>query len=566
MFFSILLVEGDNPHAQGLADFLHQALPTAQIHHAGSVREVQAQCALQRFDAVLSAWELPDGGALEVLAGVKATPALVMVASGQEAQAADAMRQGFSDFVVRDARQNFWLTLPTQIVTMCERAAVMQARVQAEQAVQRLAYTDEVTQLPNRRALLQRLESMPQQAHQCGAVLLLGLDGFKDINDDMGQAWGDRVLQHVALVLGRSLRAEDVLGRWGSDEFMLIAARLATDASLARVRAAALARSLQQQLGQSAVLQGRSLRLSACVGITVLGEGAVSGEELVQRVSLALHHAKSQGKGSWRLYVPQLKDAVRQRAAMEAEIHRALECDEFVLHFQPVVQACGTVAGVEALVRWQHPVKGLLPPGIFVPVAEQSGLIAALDRVVLRKACEQLRAWREHPLCAPWTISVNISAHAFLHVDFVSRVRAILEQTQAPVQQLKMELTETLMLRDVEQTVEKMETMASWGMRFSLDDFGVGYSALAYLKQLPLSQLKLDRSFVQGAVQDGCDAAIVSTVIELGQRLGLEVVAEGVETQAQRDFLVDAGCTRFQGYFFGRPAPVHVLEAIPDRL
>lgn len=218
--------------------------------------------------------------------------------------------------------------------------------------------------------------------------------------------------------------------------------------------------------------------------------------------------------------------------------------------------------GAEALVRWQHPEKGLVPPGIFIPFAEQAGMIAAIDQRVLHLACQQLHLWSSHPVMAQWTLSVNLSAQEFLHVNFVSRIQDILDETQAAADRLKLELTESLMLQDVDKSVEKMKTMAQWGIRFSLDDFGTGYSALSYLKRLPLSQLKLDKTFVQGALEDRRDAAIVSSVIDLGHSLGLEVVAEGVETAAQRDFLVEAGCLNFQGYFFGRPMTAPLLREL----
>ena len=557
MFFSILLVKGDVDRARQLGDFLQLALPQARIAYAQTVQQAAYQVAQQDFDVVLSAWQLADGSALEVLAHIPRSLALVIVQAGQEAQAAHAMRCGFADFAVRDGQDNFRLTLPAQIHALLDRIRLQQARQQAEREVERLAYTDDLTGLPNRRAMLSYLNHclLPVAASQpgYGVVLLLGVDGFKDINDAMGHAFGDQVLAYLGRCISQWSCPEDLVGRVGGDEFMIVMPSWAADAQQARMRGAAVAQSLQSQIAQPLMLQGRNVRLSASVGVAEFGPQTLAVETLVQQVSMALHQGKAVGKGVWRLFSPQLQESVTHRAAMEADMHRALEHDEFVLHFQPLVQRDGQILGAEALVRWQHPVKGLIPPGVFIPFAEQAGLIAAIDQRVLKLACQQLHAWAQHPVLAQWTLSVNLSAQEFLHVNFVARIQDVLRETQALPQRLKLELTESLMLQDVDQSVEKMNTMAQWGVRFSLDDFGTGYSSLAYLKRLPLSQLKLDRSFVQGALEDRRDAAIVSSVIDLGHCLGLEVVAEGVETAAQRDFLVQAGCLNFQGYFFGRP-------------
>lgn len=564
MFFSILLVKGDIARAKQLGDFLQLALPQAQIVYAHTVEQAVQQAGQQHFDILLTAWQLPDGAALEVLPHSPRSLGLVIVSAGQEAQAAHAMRCGFTDFAVRDSQDNFRLTLPAQIQALLERIRLQQARLQAEREVERLAYTDDLTGLPNRRAMLNYLQRCvaPMDRTPCtyGVVLLLGVDGFKDINDAMGHAFGDQLLAHLGHGLSQWSSADDLVGRVGGDEFMIVVPCHASDAQQARLRGAAVAQSLQSQVATPFALQGRHVRMTASVGVAEFGPETQAVEVLMQQVSMALHQGKAAGKGTWRLFSPQLQDSVNRRAAMEADIHRALESDEFVLHFQPLVQSDGKILGAEALVRWQHPVKGLIPPGVFIPFAEQAGLIAAIDQRVLRLACEQLHVWAQHPVLAQWTLSVNLSAQEFLHVNFVLRIQDILRETQALPQRLKLELTESLMLQDVDQSVEKMNTMAQWGIRFSLDDFGTGYSSLAYLKRLPLSQLKLDRSFVQGALEDRRDAAIVSSVIDLGHCLGLEVVAEGVETAAQRDFLVQAGCSNFQGYFFGKPMPALLLQ------
>ena len=561
MLFSILLVEGDERHRWHLSAFLGRSLAPAQVHAASTVAEARVLAQAHKVHVVLSAAHLDDGEALQVLALAPQAMGLVIVSRGQEARAAQALRDGFADFAVRDGAGHYYLTLPAQIRALLERLSLRQERLLAQDAMRRLAYIDELTQLPNRRGVLEALHAALHASEvRGGCVLLLGLDGFKDINAGLGQEWGDQVLRRLAQWLQARKRPQDVLGRWGGDEFVLLMPDLAPTAAQAKARALDVAQMLQTELARALLLGERSLYLQVSLGLAEWGDEVVSAEVLVQRAAMALGHAKQSNKKAPCSFTPQLQAAVVQRTALAEELRRALACDELVLYFQPLVHASGAVQGVEVLVRWQHPVKGLIPPGVFIPVAEQAGLIAQLDRMVLRKACEQLQRWAGHPVFGKWTVSVNLSAQEFGQADFVARIHNILQVTRAPAHLLKLELTESLMLQDVEQTAEKMKAIAAWGVRFSLDDFGTGYSALSYLKRLPLAQLKLDRCFVQGAGQDACDAAIVSTVIGLGKKLGLEVVAEGVETPLQHAFLLEAGCACFQGFLYGKPVPEEALQ------
>ena len=561
MLFSILLVEGDERHRWHLSAFLGRVLAPVQVHVASSVAQASAIAQVHPIQVVICAAHLKDGSAEQVLQIAPEAMGLVIVPRGQESLAAHALRNGFADFAVRDSAGGYHLTLPAQISALLERRALRQDRILAQAAMQRLAYNDELTQLPNRRGVILALQkALNVSPDRAGCVLLLGLDGFKDINAGLGQHWGDQALYRVAQWLVERKRPQDIVGRWGDNEFVVLLPDLADAAAQARSHGLEMAQALQTELGRALLLPERSLYLQASLGVAEWGDEVLSANQLVQRAGMALHHAKQADKKSPCAFTPQLQAAVVQRTALAEEIHRALACDELILHFQPLVHADGRVQGVEALVRWQHPVKGLIPPSVFIPVAEQAGLIAQLDRIVLRKACEQLQRWVGHPVFGSWTISVNLSAQEFGQADFVARIYNILQVTQAPAHLLKLELTESLMLQDVEQAAEKMKIISDWGVRFSLDDFGTGYSALSYLKRLPLAQLKLDRSFVQGAGQDACDAAIVSTVIGLGKKLGLEVVAEGVETALQHAFLVEAGCNCFQGFLFGKPVPEDALQ------
>lgn len=445
----------------------------------------------------------------------------------------------------------------------CGVARDITDRKQSEAEIRRLAYHDDLTELPNRAAMLQHMEAALQRSAQrgAGALLLLDVDRFKDVNDAMGHQWGDALLKEVAHRLQLWCRPGDVVGRVGGDEYLIMIESLAPDLEQAHARAGAMAISLLGVLGQAFELQGRAVHPTFGIGVAGFHGNDRSVDAMRQCVELALSEAKSQGRNAWSVFDPQLQRLVRERAAFEVDIRHALEHGHFLLHYQPVVDAQGQIQGAEALARWKHPERGMIPPGVFIPVAEQLGLIFALDRWVLRLACQQLAAWAQDPATADWTLAVNLSAQEFRHTDFVPRMQDILRDTGARADRLKLELTESLMLEAVEDSIAKMQTLRGWGIQFSLDDFGTGYSSLGYLKRLPLSQLKIDQSFVRDVLLDANDAAIVRTVIALGQSLGLEVVAEGVETAGQLEFLVAHGCQRFQGYLFGRPADVHGLQA-----
>ena len=390
--------------------------------------------------------------------------------------------------------------------------------------------------------------------------MLLGLDRFKDINDSMGHGWGDRLLAAVTERMQHWNAHGAVIGRVGGDEFQVLLESLGCDPQEALSHGRGLAQELLQRLCQPYELEGRTLHTSASLGILAFQGAAHDAPALQRHVDLALSQAKAQGRNTWSVFTPEMQSAVQARTTLEAELRRALAQQEFELHYQPVVGLHGEVLGAEALVRWQHPVRGRVPPAEFIPLAEQTGQIVLLDRVVLRLACLQLARWSRQESTAGWTLSVNLSAHAFRHHDFVSQVLAVVQATGVRPERLKLELTEGVMLHDVEMGIAKMQLLRAQGIQFSLDDFGTGYSSLAYLKRLPLAQLKIDRGFVRDVLSDGNDASIVRTVIALGQSMGLEVVAEGVETVAQRDFLASQGCQRFQGYLFGRPGPAAALQ------
>ncbi len=432
--------------------------------------------------------------------------------------------------------------------------------------IHRLAFYDLLTGLPNRRLLLDRLQhALAQRSRNQldGALLFIDLDNFKDLNDTLGHDMGDQLLQQVAQRLNSHVREEDTLARLGGDEFVLMLEGLHLEHPEAIAQIETVASKLIQALGEPYVLQGRSHTSTASIGIALFSEARGTVDELLKRADLAMYQAKAAGRNTLRFFNPEMQAEVSARANLENDLRQSLGARQFILHYQPQVNTLGQLLGAEALVRWQHPSRGLVAPGEFIPLAESTGLILPLGRWILYSACQQLVAWAADPKRAQLTMAVNVSARQFHHRDFVEDVLAVLDETGANPQRLELELTESHLVQDVETMIVKMGQLKARGVRFALDDFGTGYSSLSYLKRLPLSQLKIDRSFVRDLLSDPSDAAIVRTIVALGDSLGLQVIAEGVETLAQRDALLRLGCQRFQGYLFGKPEPAQRLEQWP---
>ncbi|WP_087748079.1 MULTISPECIES: EAL domain-containing protein [unclassified Acidovorax] len=438
-------------------------------------------------------------------------------------------------------------------------------RKKAEAEIQRLVFYDELTALPNRRLLLDRLEHatlgcVREACH--GALLFLDLDNFKAINDTLGHEMGDRLLVQVAARLRSCVRAMDTVARLGGDEFVVILQQLHSAEPEAAVEAEAIAQKIIASLNGPFQVDNREIHSTPSIGIALFRDAGQPVHELLQRADLAMYQAKAQGRNTLCFFDPAMQAAASARSALEGDIRQGLQRDEFLLHYQPVVNETGDVLGAEALVRWKHPQRGMVPPGDFIPLAEQTGLILPLGRQVMRLACAQLALWAAMPHSAGWSVAVNVSAQEFRHPHFVQQVLDALRESGASPRRLKLELTESLMLHDVEDSILKMQALRTLGVGFSLDDFGTGYSSLGYLKRLPLDQLKIDQSFVRDVLTDPNDAAIACTIITLASSLGLDVVAEGVETEGQRAFLLRNGCRQFQGYLFGRPGPVDLLSKI----
>ena len=432
----------------------------------------------------------------------------------------------------------------------------------AEAQIQRLAFYDELTGLPNRRLLMDRLEravaaSTREGCH--GALLFLDLDNFKGINDTLGHEWGDRLLVQVGARVSACVRATDTVARLGGDEFVVVIEGLHAEEAEAAAEAEAVAQKVLAALNQPYQIEGCEMHSTPSIGIALFRDAQQPVQELLKRADLAMYQAKAQGRNMLCFFDPDMQAAASARSALEGDIRQGLARAEFLLHYQPVVDASGQLLGAEALVRWNHPQRGMVPPADFIPLAEQTGLILPLGRQVLAMACQQLALWAADPARVGWTLSVNVSAQEFRQSEFVQDVLAVLRDSGADARRLKLELTESLLLHDVEDSILKMQALRTLGVGFALDDFGTGYSSLSYLKRLPLDQLKIDQSFVRDVLTDPNDAAIACTIITLAHSLALDVVAEGVETEGQRAFLLRNGCQRFQGYLFGRPGPAALL-------
>ncbi|MDP2785065.1 MAG: EAL domain-containing protein [Sulfurimicrobium sp.] len=442
------------------------------------------------------------------------------------------------------------------------------ARKAAEDEIQQLAFYDSLTRLPNRRLLIDRLQQAlvsSSRSGLIGALLFIDLDNFKTLNDTLGHDIGDLLLRKVAERLTECVREGDTVSRLGGDEFVVMLEDLGVSPEEAATLAEAVGEKILATLNQVYQLAGHEHRSTPSIGVTLFADQRETVDELLKRADLAMYQAKAAGRNTLRFFDPDMQAAVTARAAMEADLRHGLENREFFLHYQPQVDGHGHMFGAEALLRWQHPRRGPVSPAEFIPLAEETGLILPIGDWVLNTACTQLVAWGTRPEMAHLTLAVNVSARQFRHADFVEQVLAVLHHTGADPRKLKLELTESLLLDDVEDIIAKMTALKAHGVGFSLDDFGTGYSSLSYLKRLPLDQLKIDQSFVRDVLTDPDDAAIARTIVALAQSLRLDVIAEGVETEEQRDFLERNGCHAYQGYLFSRPLPLEAFERFQNR-
>ena len=434
----------------------------------------------------------------------------------------------------------------------------------AEEKVHLLAFYDSLTKLPNRSLFLEHLDQSMRDAEnkkQLGVILCIDLDNFKALNDTEGHETGDRLLQQVATRLLECVEANHMVARLGSDEFVVLLEQLGASEMEAIQYAEKTAKCILQTLAQPYFFADSEYRSSASIGISLWGLQAHENvQDPIKRADIALSEAKKYGRNTYRFFDPLIQSQVQERAEIDAGLRQALEKNQLVLYYQPQVNGAQQVTGVEALLRWLHPVKGMISPAHFIPVAEENGFIITLGQWVLESACQQLSDWAKYPQTAHLSMAVNVSASQFARDEFVQDVLEILERTQAPAHLLKLELTESALVMRVEDIIEKMTVLKRYGVMFSLDDFGTGYSSLTYLQRIPIDQLKIDQGFVRDIIVSSNDAEITKMIIVLAKTLGISVLAEGVETEAQRNVLEKQGCYHYQGYLFGKPMPIDEFE------
>jgi len=448
------------------------------------------------------------------------------------------------------------------------RSELNQANAQLENMnvmLQSLASIDSLTQLPNRRLLLDRLHqalaSSARNGHY-GAIMFIDLDNFKTLNDTLGHDIGDLLLQQVAKRLESCVRESDTVARLGGDEFVVMLEDLSGQGIEAAAQTEHVGNKILAILNQPYQLAAHKHQNTPSIGATLFNSTPQTADELMKQADIAMYQAKKAGRNTLRFFDPQMQDNINTRAALEDALRNALVNHEFQLYYQIQMGSSNRPLGAEALIRWIHPERGLIPPVQFIPLAEDTGLILPIGKWVLETACAQLKLWQQSPLTHELVLAVNVSAKQFRQTDFVAQVKAVVQRHAIDPKLLKLELTESLLLETIEDTIATMNALNEIGVQFSLDDFGTGYSSLQYLKQLPLDQLKIDQSFVRDLATDSSDKAIVRTIIAMANSLSLNVIAEGVETEEQRERLLDKGCIHYQGYLFSKPVPIEQFEAL----
>jgi diguanylate cyclase (GGDEF)-like protein/PAS domain S-box-containing protein len=437
-------------------------------------------------------------------------------------------------------------------------------RKAAENEIHHLAFYDPLTDLPNRRLMLDRLHHTmltSERTRNSGAVLFIDIDHFKVINETMSHVAGDVMLQRVAERLVACVREGDTVARFGGDEFVVVLSDLNNEVFEAATQTESIGRKILNAINEPYQIDAQEFNISCSIGATLFIDHEESKDEVIKQAEIAMQQAKNTGRNNLCFFNSEMQNSINNRVVLERELREGVRNQEFQLYYQVQVDSAYRPTGAEALIRWKHPSRGLVAPNDFIPLAEETGLIVLIGQWVLETACLQLKAWENNVLTSHLILSINISAKQFHQEDFVQKVADALARYGVKPNLLKLELTESMLLDNIESIIAKMNKLKSMGIRFSLDDFGTGYSSLQYLKKLPIQQLKIDQSFVRDIAIDPSDEAIVTTIIGMSKTLKFNVIAEGVETEAQKQLLIQNGCTHFQGYLFGKPVPVELLEA-----
>ena len=440
---------------------------------------------------------------------------------------------------------------------------------EASAEIERLAYFDALTGLPNRRLMRDRLLQAMANSRRAGtflAVIFLDLDNFKTLNDTRGHDLGDELLVEVSERLTSNMRQGDTVARLGGDEFVIVLIDLVSDEKEAAIQTMLAAEKIRRALADPYELRGADFHCSASLGVALYRGEEENADALLKHADVAMYQAKSAGRNTFRFFDPAMQDALDERAALENSLRVATKLDQFQLYYQPQLDDGGRVTGAEALLRWNHPEHGIVSPGAFIPIAESSDLILQIGSWVIQSACEQLKGWSLDPWTSHLVLSINVSARQFRHPTFVSNFMTVVEESGVNPKLIKIELTESVVLDCSEETICRMQALREQGVLFSLDDFGTGFSSLSYLLRLPLDQLKIDQSFIRDLETNATNDAIVRTVIQMGQAIGLNVIAEGVETAGQQQKLEGYGCTSYQGYLYSRPIDANAfMNFVRDR-
>ena len=439
------------------------------------------------------------------------------------------------------------------------------SRKSAEEEIQHLAYYDSLTGLPNRRLLMDRLSQAlvtSARGKGGGAILFLDLDHFKTLNDTLGHDVGDLLLKQVSERLTSCVREGDTVARIGGDEFVIMLEGLSDSIFEAARQAEIICEKILVALNQAYHLNAYEYHSTTSIGATLFSGHEVGSDELLKQADIAMYQSKTAGRNAIRFFDPVMQEVINNRAVLERELHKAFDNDQFQLHYQLQVNNLGQALGAEALIRWMHPERGMVLPFHFISLAEEIGLILPIGKWVIETACAQLKIWQQNAFTKDIVLSINVSAKQFRQADFIEQIQDAVNRHGIDPTMLKIELTESLLLEDVEEIIITMTTLRNIGVQFSLDDFGTGYSSLMYLKRLPLNQLKIDQSFVRDLITDVSDQAIVHTIIAMAKSLSLDIIAEGVETEEQLQFLLNKGCTSYQGYLFSRPLPIMQFEEL----
>lgn len=440
-----------------------------------------------------------------------------------------------------------------------ESLLIRHERMMAEKTIQYQAHYDALTNLPNRRFLIEKLKheiDRSDRHKQTGAVMFLDLDRFKTINDSLGHAIGDNLLQQVAGRLSSRMRKVDTIARLGGDEFIILVSELGDTLTEVTIVIDKIAKQVLELFEQPFYVGEHELHTSVSIGIAIFSSDETSPDELLQKSDVAMYEAKEAGRNTSRMFLPEMQQVVNNRQNIVKDLHRALSDGEFELFYQPQVDADNNIFEVEALLRWNHPEKGILTPDEFIEIAENNGFIVNIGEWVLKTACKQLSKLN---INNEISVSINVSPRQFEEPSFVDTIKSVINETGVNPEKIRLEITENLVLKNLEETIEKMQILKSMGICFSIDDFGTGYSSLAYLKRLPVDILKIDKSFVLDVNTDPNDAIIVETIILMARHMQIGVVAEGVENELILEFLKSKGCEKFQGYLFSRPLPMHEL-------